>query len=140
MTSRKKTKNQFATNPKENKGKKLSGKRVLNTRVGKYLHATLDGSVLDTGRSKISLPFILLLSLLALLYIGNNYYAQQKIRELNRIEEEMKELRFEYRSTNSNLMYESKQSEIARKLRGTGIRETKEPPKKIFANPNNLDN
>ncbi|MCF8331830.1 MAG: hypothetical protein K9H84_05205 [Bacteroidales bacterium] len=139
MAGKNKTKNQYNESRKARIGEKISSKSVLNTNIGRYLQAMLDGSVLDTGKNKISLPYILLLSLLALLYIGNNYYAQQKIREMNRIEEEMKELRFEYRSINSNLMYESKQSEIARKLKGTGIHETKEPPMKIFANSKNQD-
>ncbi|MFO8053552.1 MAG: FtsL-like putative cell division protein [Bacteroidales bacterium] len=104
--------------------------------MGRYLQSVLGGSVLVNGQQIISLPYVLLLTMLAVVYIGNNYYAHHKIREVNRLEDEMKELRFEYRSTNSRLMFESKQSEVARKLDGTGIRESTEPPKKLFSNPN----
>ncbi|MGM0611963.1 MAG: FtsL-like putative cell division protein [Bacteroidota bacterium] len=113
------------------------GKKRRSTLVGRYVQAVLDGSVLDNGKKIVSLPYVLFLMFLALLYIANNYYAQQKIREMNNLEKDIKELRFEYRTINSNLMFESKQSEVARKLKGTGIKESTEPPKKIFANPKN---
>lgn len=108
-----------------------SGKDIENKTM-KYLQSFLDGSILASENKLVSLPYVLLLTVLALLYIGNNYYAQEKIREMDRIENQMKELRYEYRSINSKLMFESKQSEIAKKLKGTGIKESTEPPKKIF--------
>lgn len=111
------------------------GKKARSSSVGRYLQSVLDGSVLAGSKNLVSLPYVLFLTGLAMVYISNNYYAQRKIREMNRIETEMKELRFEYRSTNSYLMFESKQSEVARKLEGTGIEESTEPPKKLFTNP-----
>lgn len=114
---------------------KVQDDKKRSTAIGRYLQSVLDGTVLDNGKKIVSLPYVLLLTLLALLYIGNNYYAQQNIREMNHLEKDIKELRFEYRTINSNLMFESKQSEVARKLKGTGIKESTEPPKKIFANP-----
>ncbi len=103
---------------------------------GKFIQRVLDGSVLVRNKKLLSLPYVLLLSLFALLYIANNYYAQRKIRDLNKLESSMIELRYEYRTTNSRLMFESKQSEVARKLEKTGIRESTEPPKKLYTQRN----
>ncbi|MFO8086471.1 MAG: FtsL-like putative cell division protein [Bacteroidales bacterium] len=122
---------------KKQSSKKDSGKRrqrLLNSAVGHYLQSLLDGSVFTSEKYRVSMPYVFLLTMLALIYIGNNYHAQQKVRALNRLERETKELRFEYRSINSRLMYESKQSEVAEKLKDSGIEESKTPPKKIIAN------
>ena len=131
-----KRKNKYkAGNRMKHRQEKVQDDKKRSTAIGRYLQSVLDGTVLDNGKKIVSLPYVLLLTLLALLYIGNNYYAQQNIREMNQLEKDIKELRFEYRTINSNLMFESKQSEVARKLKGTGIKESTEPPKKIFANP-----
>lgn len=115
---------------------KFRKKKGISLSPVKYIQGVLDGSVLVTNKKLLSLPYVLLLSLFALLYIANNYYAQRKIREVNQLENSMIELRYEYRTTNSRLMFESKQSEVARKLEGTGIRESTEPPMKLYTQPN----
>ena len=45
------------------------------------------------------IPFILFLALIAILYIANGYYADDKIREVNKVSNQLKELRSEYIST-----------------------------------------
>jgi hypothetical protein len=75
--------------------------------------------------------FILFLAGLALLYIGNNYYTEATSRTIDRINREIKELQFEYIYGKSTVMHESKQTEIARKLAKTGIKESVEPVEKI---------
>lgn len=75
--------------------------------------------------------FILFLTGLALLYIGNNYYTEATSRTIDRINREIKELQFEYIYGKSTVMHESKQTEIARKLAKTGIKESVEPVEKI---------
>ena len=59
---------------------------------------------------------------------------EKKIRNLNKINTEIKELRSEYITIKSELMYKSKQSELARIIteREMGLLESSEPPKKII--------
>jgi Tfp pilus assembly protein PilP len=82
-----------------------------------------------------AMPFILFITGLIMVYIANSYYAEGVIRDIDKIKVELKESRAEYISTMSRLMYQSKQSEVAKSLLPAGIKESTEPPKKIFYNP-----
>lgn len=75
--------------------------------------------------------FILFLVVLALFYVANTHHAERTVRKINKKEKELKELRWEYMTLKSNLMYERKQSELAQKLADEGLEEIKNPPNKI---------
>lgn len=77
------------------------------------------------------MPFILFLTVLILFYIGNSYYAERTIREINSVKNDLKEKRAEFISTSSELMFRTKQSEVARAIAPMEIRESTEPQKKI---------
>lgn len=95
----------------------------------------LNGNILTKESFLDHLPYILFLAILALTYIANGFLAEQNIRQLNRVNNELKELRSEYITIKSELMYKSKQSELARIIeeRGLGLKESFEPPKKIVS-------
>jgi hypothetical protein len=78
------------------------------------------------------MPFILFVSLLIIGYIANSYYAERMIREIDKTKTELKEKRAEYISTMSRLMYQANQSEVAKVLAPYEIKESTEPPSKIF--------
>ena len=78
------------------------------------------------------LPILFFITFLTILYIANIYYAENDIREFNALKKELKELRYEYITSKSNLMRVSKQSEITRRLRGSGVKESVVPPYKLF--------
>jgi hypothetical protein len=77
------------------------------------------------------MPFIFFLSFLVMVYISNSYYSERNIRKIDKITYELKELRTEYITSKSDLMFKSKQSEMAAKLEATGLKESVVPPKKI---------
>ena len=77
------------------------------------------------------MPFILFITVLLLFYIGNSYYAERTIRKINQVKKELKDKRAEYISTSSELMFRTKQSEVARAISSMDIRESTEPQKKI---------
>ena len=79
-----------------------------------------------------AMPFILFLTVMIMFYIANSYYAEGVVRDIDKIKVDLKERRAEYISTKSMLMYQSKQSEVAKALLPTGVKESTEPPKKIF--------
>ena len=98
-----------------------------------FLLGTLLGGTFLTRKKVVRLlPFILYLTFLALLYIANTYYAEKKVREIADIRKEMKELRYEYITTKSELMFNTKQTEIAKNLSNTGIEEPTQPPHRIY--------
>lgn len=81
-----------------------------------------------------TLPFIFFFGFLVMVYISNNYYAEKTIRQKDKIKNELKELRSEYISVKSALMFGSKQSEVAKIVAPMGIKESVVPPKKITEN------
>jgi len=93
----------------------------------------IDGSVLTRNWVVNKVPFILFLTFLAIIYIANRYHAERVVRETVKIQREVKDLRFESITTAADLMYISKQSEVARmvKEKKLGLEELVEPPSKI---------
>ena len=90
------------------------------------------GTILTRDKTIDQLPFLFFLVFMAICYISNGYYAEQKIREMNFITTELKELKSEYIISKSDLMFISKQSGVARAAEPLGIKESVVPPKKIL--------
>ncbi|EDM38794.1 hypothetical protein PBAL39_22015 [Pedobacter sp. BAL39] len=82
------------------------------------------------------LPFLIFLSVLCMLYIANSHMAVKNIRSIDKLNKEVKELSWEYKSLKADLMFKSKLTEVAKKVDTLGIRELTEPPKKIVVNAN----
>lgn len=75
--------------------------------------------------------YILLVVLLAAVYIANARYAERQMRQINLLQREIKELRWQYMDNTSELMYKSKQTEVAKTVEHLGLKELRQPPKKI---------
>lgn len=87
-----------------------------------------------------AMPFVFFLMAIALLYIANSYEAERVIRDIDKTGKELKALRTEYISVKSELMFTSKQSEVARMSSSFGISESKSAPMKIVvADKNNQE-
>lgn len=99
--------------------------------LAKGLSKIFGGGFLSDERTIQHVPFILFLAFIAILYIANGYYADDKIREVNRVSNEIKELRTEYISSKSDLMFVSKQSQIAAAVDTLGLKEPVVAPMKI---------
>jgi len=100
--------------------------------VAKGLPSVFSGTFLSSDKSLKNLPFILFLGFMAVLYISYNYYADDHIRKENRLMKEIKEYRSEFISTKSDLMFASKQSEVAKAAESTGLKQPVVPPTKIL--------
>lgn len=74
-----------------------------------------------------NLPFILFLSMLAVVYIYNGHYSDKLIKEINRTAKELKELQFEFKTVKSEVMFRSKQSELAKAIEPMGLKELMTP-------------
>lgn len=82
------------------------------------------------------LPFLIFLSVLCMLYIANSHMAIKNVRNIDKLNKEVKELSWEYKSLKADLMFKSKLTEVAKKVDTLGIKELTEPPKKIVINSN----
>ncbi|MFY0252360.1 FtsL-like putative cell division protein [Chitinophaga sp. 30R24] len=78
-----------------------------------------------------NMPFIGFLSVLALLYIANSHLAEKKIRRINKLGKEIKELKWEYINVKSELMFRSKMSEVSKSVEPLGLKQLSSPPQKI---------
>ncbi|WP_348620262.1 FtsL-like putative cell division protein [Pedobacter lusitanus] len=91
----------------------------------------VDG-VVSKEAATAMLPFLIFLSLLTMLYIANSHMAVKNIRDIDKLNKEVKELSWEYKSLKADLMFKSKLTEVAKKVDTLGIKELTEPPKKII--------
>ncbi len=79
-----------------------------------------------------NLPFVLFLGFLTMIYIANVHYAERNVREIERLQNQIKELRWEYMSIKSELMFNTKQTEVSKKVRDLDISRLNNKPKKII--------
>ena len=85
-----------------------------------------------------NIPYLGFLTLVALVYISNTYYAEKTFRQIEKTKSELKEIRFQYVSAKSTLMYYSKLSEVSKRVHPLGLKELPKPPFKIFYNGDSL--
>lgn len=88
-------------------------------------------AVFSEGLPAKYLPHIAWATLLGIFYIGNNHWVERSIRKIDKLQIEVDELRADYTSLKADYMFASKQSEVARKVKKLGLRESLEPPMKI---------
>jgi hypothetical protein len=74
------------------------------------------------------IPFFLFLALLAVIYIYNGHQADNTIRNINRTAKEVKELQHEYKTVKSEVMFRSKQSELAKTVEPLELKEATTSP------------
>jgi len=93
----------------------------------------LDGSLIANDFIVRQLPYIVFLVILAFVYIANRYHAEKVVRANIELSKEINDLRAEAITTSSELMFISKQSEVAKRVKnkGLGLEDSVEPPKKI---------
>jgi hypothetical protein len=75
-----------------------------------------------------NIPYFLFLAVLAVIYIYNGHYADKTIRHMTRVNRELKELQYEYKTMKSEVMFRSKQSELAKAVAPFGLKELLQPP------------
>lgn len=118
---------------------KVESKKNKKQNFFKSLVGLVNGNALAREEFVVHLPFMMFLALIALVYIINGYWAEGAVRNINRSSVELKEMRSEYITTKSDLMYVSKQSKIAGIVaeRDLGLKESFTPPKKIVVQLSN---
>jgi cell division protein FtsL len=78
-----------------------------------------------------NLPFVLFLGFLAVVYITNTHYAEKQVRQIQALQKEVKELKRQYNSLKSEIMFKSRLSEIGEEVDALGLRKTAGRVKKI---------
>jgi hypothetical protein len=104
----------------------------LGNKAARSVANVVSGSFLSQESTLKNFPFIFYLSLLAICYIAYGYYSDDQVRKVNQLTSQIKELRTQYIVTKDSLVIKSKQTEVAKSLVQTGIKESIVPPKKIL--------
>ena len=69
---------------------------------------------------------------LSLVYISNTHYAEKTTRAINKSQSEVEDLRADFTTLKADVMFASKQSEVARRVKSLGLKESVKPPFKII--------
>jgi len=104
--------------------------------VAKTMHTLLDGDFLKKKKSGFGIiPIFIFLAVLGLVYISNNFIAQTKMREINKVNRNIKELVFDHLEYERRLNEKTRASVLATLLEKEGIKPLVAPPQKIFIKP-----
>lgn len=87
-----------------------------------------------------NIPFILYCSVLGIIYITLNHYAENTIRRINETAKDLKEARWKYIDEKTQLMFLTKESQLIDGVAKLGLEKTKVPPQKIQVNVANYEN
>lgn len=78
-----------------------------------------------------NLPYISLIFVLGLLYVANVQYAEKHLRKSQVLQEEIKELKWEYWSLKSGIMYQSMEGQLSKKVQDREIYIRDQAPRKL---------
>ncbi|NLN95011.1 MAG: hypothetical protein GX128_02435 [Bacteroidales bacterium] len=114
--------------------KKEAPKKKRGNVIASSFAWVISGTILTKKNVVKQLPFLIMLMVFSLIYIGNIYSTEKLIRMVNKLERENKELYYKHIVMKSKLTREfNRQSEVAKKLTGTGVKEAVVPPQKIYS-------
>lgn len=71
---------------------------------------------------KDNLFFVLFVGFLLIVYIANAHLAERNVRNIQTLGDELKEMRWYYMSLQAENMYNAKRSEVAGRVKDTGLR------------------
>lgn len=106
--------------------------------TGRYnLFALLERKLAMTGLFGDGIPVhlvppFLYAALLALIYIWSNHQADNTIRRIEILQQEVEDIRADVTTLEAAYMFAGKQSEVAKKIAPLGIVEIDEPPFKVI--------
>lgn len=116
----------MATNTYRLPGKKKTGN--FFTVVEKFLR--IDATISEVIHVRF-LPQIVFIALMCIIYIGNRHHAEKKIRNITLLERQVEDLRADYTTLKAEYMFDTKQSEVAKRVSGMGLVLSTTPPEKL---------
>ncbi len=78
-----------------------------------------------------NIPFYFFVAALAIVYIANGHYADKTIRKINTTERNLKEMEYEFKTVKRDVIFRSKESELAKAVEPLGLKRLLIPPVRI---------
>ena len=75
-----------------------------------------------------NIPFYFFLAAITVLYIANGHYADKLVRKINATDKNLKELEYEFKTVKRDVIFRSKQSELAKAVEPLGLKPLVIPP------------
>jgi hypothetical protein len=95
------------------------------------------GSSASGGQSPLRhLPFLFFLTILGLIYIANNHYADDRLGQISKLEREVKRMQIEYSTLKYEYMTAKTKEDIAKQIEVLGLVPNDKPLIKIEDNGN----
>jgi hypothetical protein len=112
---------------------KSSGNKGAGKKRPGLIRELMSGSLLSDRIILKNLGYILFLTLLGAVYIANRFHAEDLVRRITKLQNEVTELRADALSISAELMQASRQSEVTRLIRerGLGLEELTVPPYRL---------
>jgi hypothetical protein len=79
-----------------------------------------------------NIPFYFFAAALAIVYIANGHYADKTLRKISTTEKNLKEMEYEFKTVKQNVIFRSKESELARAVEPLGLKPLLVPPVRII--------
>lgn len=124
--------NKFKIEPERNNEARIKPPQGNGSSIFSGLEKKLKlESYFEEGFPVQYLPKVLFVLVLGLLYISNTHHAEKATRAISRAQSEVEDLRADYTTLKSDVMFASKQSEVARRVKELGLKESLRPPFKV---------
>ena len=132
-------KKEAAPRPKTSSSR-LSGKTGSAAKLPRALIGVLNGSFLTREKMIGNMPFILFCAALMITYIAYGYHTERIVRQLESTGAALHEQRAEYLTIRAELEKREQQSQVAGRIEGLGLKESRVPPVKLAVDEDELDN
>ncbi len=80
----------------------------------------------------MNIPFYLFVAALTVIYIANGHYADKTIRKINSTAKHLKEMEYEFKTVKRDVIFRSKESELAKAVEPLGLKELLIPPVRLI--------
>ncbi len=79
-----------------------------------------------------NIPFYFFIAAMATIYIANGHYADKTMRKINDTEKDLKEMEYEFKTVKQEVIFRSKESELAKAVEPLGLKPLMAPPIRII--------
>lgn len=110
------------------------------TKLPRALIGVLNGSFLTREKMIGNMPFILFCAGLMIIYIAYGYHTERIVRDLETTGAALREQRAEYLTVRAELEKKEQQSQVAGRIEGLGLKESRVPPVKLAVDEDELEN